>query len=130
MSLSIAREKLNYSQEQLDELSRQIRVGDLTPVLKIYEEDIKSPLKSIVAGSLLRSVFIQVQKVKVGGLPRCCFQNDLNPHTGGRGSSSFWHRQVVEVPRIDLRLRRCGSGIRSSLFHRKLPQIVAIYEQR
>ncbi|KAG6812573.1 hypothetical protein H0H92_002225 [Tricholoma furcatifolium] len=65
MSLSLAKDQLNYDAEQLANLSRQIRVGDLTPVLEIYEEDIKRPLKSAVAGTLLRSVFIQVQKAKV-----------------------------------------------------------------
>ncbi|KII90958.1 hypothetical protein PLICRDRAFT_174308 [Plicaturopsis crispa FD-325 SS-3] len=65
MTLSLARDKLNFSQTQLEELSRQIRVGDLTAVLQIYEEDIKTPFKSVVAGSLLRSAFIQIQKTKV-----------------------------------------------------------------
>ena len=65
MTLSLAREKLNYSQEQLASLSQQIRVGDLTPILQIYEEDIKNPLKSVVTGTLLRSLFVQVQKAKV-----------------------------------------------------------------
>ncbi|EIN12720.1 NCA2-domain-containing protein [Punctularia strigosozonata HHB-11173 SS5] len=65
MTLALAKEKLHYGAAQLDALSSQIRVGDLTPVLEIYEEDIKSPLKSAVAGTLLRSVFIQVQKAKV-----------------------------------------------------------------
>ncbi|KDQ62448.1 hypothetical protein JAAARDRAFT_122431 [Jaapia argillacea MUCL 33604] len=65
MVLALARDKLGYGTEQLEELSRHIRVGDLTPVMEIYEEDIKSPLKSAVAGTLLRGVFIQVQKAKV-----------------------------------------------------------------
>lgn len=65
MTLSLAQEKLKYSQEQLSELSKRIRLGDLTPILQIYEEDIKRPLKSVVAGTLLRSVFVQVQKAKV-----------------------------------------------------------------
>lgn len=66
MTLSLAQDKLNYSQDQLESLSKQIRVGDLTPILEIYEEDIKSPLKSAVSGTLLRSMFVQVQKAKVG----------------------------------------------------------------
>ncbi|KAJ4492077.1 ATP synthase regulation protein NCA2-domain-containing protein [Lentinula edodes] len=35
-----------------------------TPVLKLYKEDIKSPFRSAVGGTLLRTVFIQVQKAK------------------------------------------------------------------
>lgn len=65
MTLALARDELHYNQEQLASLSKQIRLGDLTPVLQIYEEDIKSPLKSAVTGTLLRSVFVQVQKAKV-----------------------------------------------------------------
>ncbi|KAG6916439.1 hypothetical protein DXG01_006767 [Tephrocybe rancida] len=65
MTLSLAKDQLNYNDEQLANLSKQIRLGDLTPVLQIYEEDIRRPLKSAVTGNLLRSVFIQVQKAKV-----------------------------------------------------------------
>jgi nuclear-control-of-ATPase protein 2 len=65
MTLALAKDKLNYSQDQLASLSKQIRLGDLTPVLEIYEEDIKNPVKSAVTGTLLRSVFVQIQKAKV-----------------------------------------------------------------
>ncbi|KIJ64535.1 hypothetical protein HYDPIDRAFT_28474 [Hydnomerulius pinastri MD-312] len=65
MTLALAQEKLGYDQTQLAALSQQIRLGDLTPILRIYEEDIKSPVKSAVAGTLLRSLFVQVQKAKV-----------------------------------------------------------------
>lgn len=65
MSLALAREELHYSPDQLDALRQQIRLGDLTPILELYEEDIKRPLKSAVTGTLLRSVFIQIQKAKV-----------------------------------------------------------------
>lgn len=73
MTLSLAQDKLHYSPEQLATLSQQIRVGDLTPVLKLYEEDIRSPLKSAITGTLLRSVFIQVQKAKVRSPHFLCF---------------------------------------------------------
>jgi ATP synthase regulation protein NCA2 len=65
MALSLARDKLNYSPAQLDDLSNRLRFGDLTPILQIYEEDIKSPVRSAVSGTLLRSAFIQIQKAKV-----------------------------------------------------------------
>ncbi|KAJ7076389.1 NCA2-domain-containing protein [Mycena belliarum] len=65
MTLALARDELHYTPTQLSALAQQIRVGDLTPVLQLYEEDIKRPLKSAVTGTLLRSVFIQVQKAKV-----------------------------------------------------------------
>ncbi|TFK74832.1 NCA2-domain-containing protein [Pluteus cervinus] len=65
MALDIAKDKLHYDNAQLDTLSKQIRLGDFTPVQVIYEDDIRSPLKSAVSGTLLRSVFIRVQKAKV-----------------------------------------------------------------
>ncbi|KAI0632031.1 NCA2-domain-containing protein [Trametes polyzona] len=65
MTLALAQEKLHYDLPQLAALSRQVQAGDLTAVMRIYEEDIKSPLRSAVQGTLLRSLFIQVQKAKV-----------------------------------------------------------------
>jgi len=65
MTLALAKDKLSYDSTQLEALSHQIRQGDLTAVLKIYEEDIKNPVKSALSGTLLRSMFIQVQKAKV-----------------------------------------------------------------
>jgi len=65
MALSLAKDKLNYSPAQLDDLSNKLRHGDLTAILRIYEEGIKSPVRSAIFGTLLRSLFIQVQKAKV-----------------------------------------------------------------
>ncbi|KAN0087554.1 ATP synthase regulation protein NCA2 domain containing protein [Tylopilus felleus] len=65
MAVSLAQDKLGYTQAQLAALSNQIRMGDFTPILEIYEDDIKQPLKSVIVGSLLRSLFVQVQKAKV-----------------------------------------------------------------
>ncbi len=65
MTLSLARDKLHYTPEQMAALSQQIRVGDLTPVMQIYEDDIRSPLKSAVGGTLVRTLLVQVQKAKV-----------------------------------------------------------------
>lgn len=69
MALSLAKDKLSYSPAQLEDLSNKLHVGDLTPILQIYEEDIKSPVRSTVFGTLLRSAFIQIQKAKVRYFP-------------------------------------------------------------
>lgn len=66
MALSLAKDKLYYTPSQLKNLSSAVQQGDLTPILRIYEEDIRQPFRSAVAGTLLRSLFIQVQKAKVG----------------------------------------------------------------
>jgi len=68
MALSLAKDEMHYTPEQLEALSRQIRLGDLTPVLQLFEENIRRPLKSAVAGTLLRTAFIQVQKAKVSSV--------------------------------------------------------------
>ncbi|TCD61621.1 Nuclear control of ATPase protein 2 [Steccherinum ochraceum] len=65
MTLALAQDKLGYTPNQMAALSQQIRLGDLTPVMQLYEDDIKSPLRSAVGGTLLRTLFIQVQKAKV-----------------------------------------------------------------
>ncbi|KAH9841455.1 NCA2-domain-containing protein [Rhodofomes roseus] len=65
MAIALAQEKLHYETPQLEALSRQIQMGDLTSVMQIYEEDIKQPLKSAITGTLLRTLFIQLQKAKV-----------------------------------------------------------------
>lgn len=65
MVLSLAQDELRYGPNQLQELSQKIRVGDLTPIMELYEEEIKHPVKSALLGRLLRSIFIQVQKAKV-----------------------------------------------------------------
>ncbi|KAG7088332.1 hypothetical protein E1B28_012339 [Marasmius oreades] len=65
MAISLAKDHLNYNSDQLRGLSEQVRAGDLTPVMKLYEEDIRSPVKSALGGTLLRTLFIQVQKAKV-----------------------------------------------------------------
>ncbi|KAH9941057.1 NCA2-domain-containing protein [Amylocystis lapponica] len=65
MTLALAQEKLHYDAPQMEALAHQIELGDLTAVMQIYEEDIKRPFRSAVGGTLLRSLFIQVQKAKV-----------------------------------------------------------------
>lgn len=41
MTLALAQDKLGYGPEQMAALSQQIRLGDLTPVMQLYEDDIK-----------------------------------------------------------------------------------------
>ena len=51
--------------DQIAAVARRVREGDMTVVLGAYEQDLKSPLKSAVTGTLVRTLLIQVQKVKV-----------------------------------------------------------------
>jgi nuclear-control-of-ATPase protein 2 len=65
MTLSLARDSLQFTPQQLETLAEKIRLGDLTPVMQIYEEDIRHPVRSALTGTLLRNLFIQLQKAKV-----------------------------------------------------------------
>ena len=68
MTLSLATDVLHYIPEELDSLARHIRTtgGELTsPIMQVYEEDIRTPIKSVVRGTLIRGILVQVQKAKV-----------------------------------------------------------------
>lgn len=65
MVTSFSAEKYNLSGPELARVTARVKEGDLTHVLKIYESELKSPLKSAVSGSLIRALLIQIQKAKV-----------------------------------------------------------------
>ncbi|GAA5887811.1 hypothetical protein JCM16303_002338 [Sporobolomyces ruberrimus] len=65
MVVDFAKDEYKLSGPELDVLAERVRSGDLTTVLKAWEQDIKSPIRSAVGGSLIRTLLIQVQKVKV-----------------------------------------------------------------
>lgn len=46
-------------------ITNSVREGDLTPVLKAYERDLRSPFIGTVRGDLIRALLIQIQKTKV-----------------------------------------------------------------
>lgn len=50
---------------EVDNVRDKVREGDLTPVLKAYERELKSPLYGSVRGNLIRTLLIQIQKTKV-----------------------------------------------------------------
>ncbi|KAI7920478.1 hypothetical protein M0657_006556 [Pyricularia oryzae] len=53
------------NESQVSDLRAKIREGDVTPVLKAYESELKRPFVGAIRGDLLRSLLIQVQKTKV-----------------------------------------------------------------
>lgn len=69
MVISLSMEKFSYTPEQIAELTQKIRAGDLTEVMKVYENDIKHPVKSAFTGTLIRTLLIQIQKTKVSFWP-------------------------------------------------------------
>ncbi len=55
----------NYTESQIDTIRAKVKEGDLTPVLRAYERDLRKPFIGTVKGDLIRALLIQVQKTKV-----------------------------------------------------------------
>ncbi|KAK4651417.1 Nuclear control of ATPase protein 2 [Podospora pseudocomata] len=53
------------TEAQVAEIRTRVKEGDVTPILKAYEKDLKKPFVGAIRGDLVRSVLIQVQKTKV-----------------------------------------------------------------
>lgn len=53
------------SQADISMLRVKVQEGDLTSVLRAYEKELQRPLYGTIAGNLIRTVLIQVQKSKV-----------------------------------------------------------------
>ncbi len=63
MVTEFGRDVLRLSGEEIERLEHAVRQGDLSPVMKSYEADMRAPIQSMLFGSMLRSAFIQIQKV-------------------------------------------------------------------
>ncbi|KAL8932886.1 MAG: hypothetical protein Q9216_006629 [Gyalolechia sp. 2 TL-2023] len=50
---------------ELASVRAKVREGDLTPVLRAYEKDLRRPFVGTLRGELIRALLIQVQKTKV-----------------------------------------------------------------
>ncbi|KAJ2974629.1 hypothetical protein NUW58_g8597 [Xylaria curta] len=55
----------SLSETQVADIRAKVREGDVTPILRAYEKDLRSPLLGTVRGDLVRTLLIQVQKTKV-----------------------------------------------------------------
>lgn len=53
------------SDAQVAEIRTKVAEGDVTPVLRAFERDLRSPFIGTIRGDLVRSLLIQVQKTKV-----------------------------------------------------------------
>ncbi|KAL8671784.1 MAG: hypothetical protein Q9168_003731 [Polycauliona sp. 1 TL-2023] len=50
---------------EIAEVRAKVREGDLTPVLRAYEKDLRRPFVGTIRGDLIRALLIQIQKTKV-----------------------------------------------------------------
>ena len=55
----------SITESQLADIRAKVKEGDVTPVLRAYENDLRKPFVGAVKGDLVRSLLIQVQKTKV-----------------------------------------------------------------
>ncbi|KAF4976631.1 hypothetical protein FZEAL_6732 [Fusarium zealandicum] len=73
MVVDFALDKPHYATEagsslndvQVAEIRGKVAEGDVTPVLRAFEKDLRSPFMGTLRGDLVRSLLIQVQKTKV-----------------------------------------------------------------
>ncbi|KAM5368665.1 hypothetical protein ACJZ2D_009437 [Fusarium nematophilum] len=73
MVVDFARDKPHFATEagtsltdvQVAEIRSKVAEGDVTPVLRAFEQDLQSPFMGTIRGDLVRSLLIQVQKTKV-----------------------------------------------------------------
>jgi nuclear control of ATPase protein 2 len=56
---------ISNTQDAMEIIRLGVREGNLSPVLRAYESDLRTPLKSAVTGTLIRTLLIQIQKTKV-----------------------------------------------------------------
>jgi nuclear control of ATPase protein 2 len=54
-----------YTESEIEIIRGKVKEGDLTPVLKAYERDLRQPFVGTIRGDLVRALLIQVQKTKV-----------------------------------------------------------------
>lgn len=55
----------SFSAADTSAISNAVKEGDLTPVLKAYERDLRAPFSGTIRGDLVRALLIQIQKTKV-----------------------------------------------------------------
>ncbi|MCJ1470915.1 Nuclear control of ATPase protein 2 [Pseudocyphellaria aurata] len=56
---------VGLNDEEIADLRAKVKEGDLTPVLKAYEKDLRRPFIGTIRGELIRALLIQIQKTKV-----------------------------------------------------------------
>ncbi|WVQ83182.1 hypothetical protein IAT38_005321 [Cryptococcus sp. DSM 104549] len=64
MVIDLGRDYYHLSGPALEALGEQVKKGDMEQVLRVYEKEMQSPVKSALMGSLIRTLLIQVQKTK------------------------------------------------------------------
>lgn len=64
MVMDLGKDYYHMNDQQLEKLKDQVNAGDLESVLKVYESEMRAPIKNAIFGYLIRTLLIQVQKTK------------------------------------------------------------------
>ena len=56
---------IRLTDAEVADVRAKVREGDLTPVLRAYERDLRRPFIGTIKGDLIRALLIQIQKTKV-----------------------------------------------------------------
>ncbi|KAK9694804.1 Nuclear control of ATPase protein 2, variant 2 [Basidiobolus ranarum] len=84
MVLNFAKKHSQLDEFQFNVLTHRVRDGDLSVVLRKYEEEIQNPFQNAIFGDLVQALLIQVQKTKVdvelamSALDKLLRSNELN----------------------------------------------------
>ncbi|KAF9112022.1 Nuclear control of ATPase protein 2 [Mortierella sp. AM989] len=84
MVLDFGKEHYHLASDELANLSKAVHNGDISMVMRAYEQELKKPLKGAVIGHLIQTLLIQVQKTKVdvevamAALDKLLKANELN----------------------------------------------------
>ncbi|KAM7206875.1 ATP synthase regulation protein NCA2 domain containing protein [Naviculisporaceae sp. PSN 640] len=55
----------SITEKQIADIRAKVREGDVTPILKAYEKDLRQPFVGAIRGDLVRALLVQIQKTKV-----------------------------------------------------------------
>ncbi|KAI8365316.1 ATP synthase regulation protein NCA2-domain-containing protein [Radiomyces spectabilis] len=127
MVVQFAHDRYHLSESDMAALVTQIRDGDMSLVLKAYENEIKHPLKNAIKGDLIQALLIQIQKTKVdidlamAALDKLLKSNELNfaflavaPSMLLTWASCAWIRNVYQS-RGGRRVKQIGQPIREAM---------------
>ncbi|KAF9199378.1 Nuclear control of ATPase protein 2 [Haplosporangium sp. Z 27] len=84
MVLDFGKEHYHMASDELGLLSKAVHNGDISMIMRAYEQELKTPLKGAVAGHLIQTLLIQIQKTKVdvevamAALDKLLKANELN----------------------------------------------------
>ncbi|KAL9586351.1 MAG: hypothetical protein Q9212_000969 [Teloschistes hypoglaucus] len=65
MVVDFARDNGSTDEAGIASIRAKVKEGDLTPVLRAYEKDLRNPFIGTIRGELIRALLIQIQKTKV-----------------------------------------------------------------